>query len=145
MRARAAVLDGEIACLDDRGVSQFLPLLRRRGPPCFVAFDLLWLDGRDLRELSLRERKRRLRAVLRPAKDCPVLYLQHVVGAGRELFAYAEALDLEGIVAKVAASPYALIAGRSPWVKIKRRDYTQAIGREDLFARRGAYRLGDRS
>jgi bifunctional non-homologous end joining protein LigD len=107
------------------------------GVPCFVAFDLLWFDGRDLRELPLRGRKRRLRAVLRPAKECPVLYLQHVVGAGRNLFAYAEALDLEGIVAKVAASPYALVNGRSPWVKVKRRDYSRAVCREDLFTRRG--------
>lgn len=48
-----AVLDGEIVCLDDRGRPQFYDLLRRRGEPIFYAFDLLWLDGEDLRARRL--------------------------------------------------------------------------------------------
>jgi len=43
-----AVLDGEIVCLDENGRPQFYDLLRRRGDPVFYAFDLLWLDGKDL-------------------------------------------------------------------------------------------------
>jgi bifunctional non-homologous end joining protein LigD len=46
--ARAAILDGEIVCLDERGVSQFNQLLSRKGEPVFYACDLLWLDGKDL-------------------------------------------------------------------------------------------------
>ena len=46
---RQAILDGEIACLDSCGKPQFYDLLRRRGDPIFYAFDVLWLDGEDLR------------------------------------------------------------------------------------------------
>ena len=50
-------MDGEIVCLDPEGRPQFYNLLRRRGEAFFYAFDLLWLDGRDLRSLPLVERK----------------------------------------------------------------------------------------
>jgi len=50
---RTAILDGEIVCLDERGVSQFNQLLSRKGEPVFYAFDLLWLDGKDLRQMPL--------------------------------------------------------------------------------------------
>jgi len=49
LKARNAVLDGEIVCLDENGHSQSNELLFRRGAPQFCAFDLLWLNGRDLR------------------------------------------------------------------------------------------------
>src|SRR5262252_5298616 len=49
LRAENAVLDGELTCLDEEGRRQFNRLLRRRGEPVFVAFDLLWLNGHDLR------------------------------------------------------------------------------------------------
>jgi hypothetical protein len=48
LRADSAVLDGELACLDEEGKPQFNRLLRRRGEPVFVAFDLLWLNGRAI-------------------------------------------------------------------------------------------------
>jgi bifunctional non-homologous end joining protein LigD len=57
LKPRQAVLDGEIACLDDQGYSQFNELLFRRGAPRFCAFDLLFLDGKDLRDQPLIERK----------------------------------------------------------------------------------------
>jgi bifunctional non-homologous end joining protein LigD len=47
--AESAILDGEIVCLDAAGRPQFRDLLFRRGEPRFVAFDLLWCDGQDLR------------------------------------------------------------------------------------------------
>jgi bifunctional non-homologous end joining protein LigD len=53
-----AVLDGEIVCLDSNGRPQFYDLLRRRSEPVFYAFDLLWLDGEDLRTRPLVDRKR---------------------------------------------------------------------------------------
>ena len=61
---RDALVDGEIAHLDSAGKPQFLPLLHRRPPLSFVAFDLLWLDGKDLRALPLIERKGILRKLV---------------------------------------------------------------------------------
>jgi bifunctional non-homologous end joining protein LigD len=58
---RDAVLDGEIVHLDAKGKPQFYSLLRRRSPQHFYAFDVLWLDGKDLRQLSLMKRKQILR------------------------------------------------------------------------------------
>jgi bifunctional non-homologous end joining protein LigD len=97
-----AVLDGEIVCLDSEGRSQFYELLRRRGrgEPVFYAFDLLWLDGEDLRSLPLIERKRLLRSVV-PEQPSAMLYANHIEGQGREFFRLACELDLEGIVAKL--------------------------------------------
>ena len=63
------MLDGEIVCLDERGVPQFNDLLYCRRPACFATFDLLWLDGYDLRGLPLIERKRRLRGLIRSGPD----------------------------------------------------------------------------
>jgi len=70
---RNAILDGEVVCLDHDGRPLFNPLLYRRSEPCFVAFDCLWLDGRDLRRLPLIERKRVLRRIVprhRPCLQC---------------------------------------------------------------------------
>jgi bifunctional non-homologous end joining protein LigD len=78
LSVKNAVLDGEIACLDRNGCSQFNHPLFRRGEPTFCAFDLLALNGRDLCDLPLIERKRRLRDIL---PDCPqLLYVDHVEG-----------------------------------------------------------------
>ena len=57
-RVENVILDGEAVCLDRDGRPLFDALLYRRSDPCFVAFDCLWLDGRDLRDLPLIERKR---------------------------------------------------------------------------------------
>ena len=65
-----AVLDGEIVYLDAEGKPQFYDLMRRRTPQHYYAFDLLWLDGKDLRDIRLIERKRLLRELVRP----PVLF-----------------------------------------------------------------------
>ena len=73
LRAESAVLDGELACLDGEGKPQFNRLLRRRGEPVFVAFDLLWLNGRDLRGRPLLDRKAALRTLIR--NGGPILLL----------------------------------------------------------------------
>jgi bifunctional non-homologous end joining protein LigD len=74
----------------------------RRGPFCFYAFDLLWLDGRDLRDRPLFERKSLLRKLLpRPSRS--VLYVDHVAN-GTELFRVICERDMEGIVAKRAGA-----------------------------------------
>lgn len=56
-----AILDGELVCLNDDGRSVFVDLMRRkRLDACFYAFDLLWLDGKDLRGLTFLERKKHM-------------------------------------------------------------------------------------
>jgi bifunctional non-homologous end joining protein LigD len=60
LRVKNAIIDGEIACLDDQGRSVFNELLFRRGLPIFYAFDILYLNDRDLRQLPLIERKDKL-------------------------------------------------------------------------------------
>lgn len=125
-----AILDGEIACLDGQGRSHFNRLLLRRGIPLFCAFDLLWLDGRDLRHLPLFERKRVLRNIV-PQRSPYLLYVDHIESEGERLFRLACEEDLEGVVAKHRQSQYRLDANR--WIKVKNRHYTQAVGRNELF------------
>jgi ATP dependent DNA ligase-like protein len=52
-----AILDGELVCLDADGRSMFMELMRRRQDACYYAFDLIWLNGVDLRPLPLLDRK----------------------------------------------------------------------------------------
>jgi ATP-dependent DNA ligase len=58
-----AILDGEVITADETGRPQFYDLLRRTRSPSYVAFDLLWLNGADLRPLPLRERRERLKTI----------------------------------------------------------------------------------
>lgn len=132
-RAQTAVLDGEIVCLDETGQSNFESLLFHRGEPRFYAFDLLSSEGADLRYLPLEERKHRLRAVL-PRAGERLLYCDHVELAGEEFFWLACQRDLEGIVAKRRFDPY-LLDGSVRWHKIRNREYSQWVGREELFER----------
>ena len=130
-----AVLDGEIACLDEHGCSQFNQLFFRRGTPRFCAFDLLWFDARDLRNLPLVERKRALRTVV-PSHSDHLLYVDHVETDGQRLFQLSCEHDLEGIVAKHRHSRYSVEDGNPAWVKIRNPRYSQMIGRDELFERR---------
>jgi bifunctional non-homologous end joining protein LigD len=59
-----AIIDGEVVAIDEIGRPQFYDLLRHSQAPAYVAFDLLWVDGADLRSLPLSERRQRLQAVL---------------------------------------------------------------------------------
>src|ERR1700757_3399737 len=102
---REAVLDGEVIAADETGRPQFYDLLRRTRSPAYVAFDLLWLDGVDLRPLPLSERRQRLHSVV-PKGAASVSEALSVVGRGCERFELMRAHDLEGIVAKRFAAPY---------------------------------------
>jgi bifunctional non-homologous end joining protein LigD len=64
LSGRSAILDGEIVRPGPNGRPMFYELMRRRGPFCFYAFDLLWLDGGDLRDRLLLQRKSLLRKLL---------------------------------------------------------------------------------
>jgi len=59
-----AILDGEVIAPDETGRPQFYDLLRGTRSPCYVTFDLLWLNGVDLRSLPLSERRQALQAIL---------------------------------------------------------------------------------
>jgi bifunctional non-homologous end joining protein LigD len=130
-----AILDGEIVVLDERGASLFGPLMSSNSKPIYAAFDLVWLNGEDLSDLPLLERKKRLRSIVRKNAS-RVLYVDHVVALGKSLFAEVCKRDMEGIVAKLAVSPYKAVHRRSPWMKIKNANYTQTEGRSEMFNRR---------
>ncbi len=130
VKAEDAILDGELVCLDEAGRPQFNQLLFRRGTPYFVAFDLLWLNGKNLRGLPLFKRKERLKTLIEGKPR--IGYVSHYPFAGTALFESVKAHDLEGVVAKKMNSPYD--AGTT-WYKIKNPTYSQAEGRHDLFDR----------
>jgi bifunctional non-homologous end joining protein LigD len=129
---RSVVLDGEIVCLDKRGHCQFNDLLFRRGEPCFAAFDLLHSGGKDLRKEQLLDRKHGLRRILGNG-IAPLIYADHIEGSGIGLFQKCCELDLEGVVAKHKHAPYD--PERPTWFKIRNRNYSQMVGREELFER----------
>jgi len=130
-----AVLDGEIVCLDKRGRPQFRNLLFHRGEPCFFAFDLLW-NGKDHRRDALTDRKQELRRLLaKISPPFPVRYADHIDGSGTELFERVCKMDLEGIVAKQKHAPYVSEGEQSTWFKIRNPNYSQIVGREELFER----------
>jgi len=135
LRVDSAVIDGEIACVDDVGRAVFRDLLFRRRQCIFIAFDLLYLNGKDLRTLPLIERKAALKKLLR-RKRSRILYLDHVEGDGLLLFEQIVKMDLEGIVCKRKDSPYKVTEKPSRyWIKVKNSRYSQLEGREELFER----------
>jgi bifunctional non-homologous end joining protein LigD len=152
LKGRRCVLDGGIVCLDVNGKPQFRDLLFRRAEPLFYAFDILWdehaisddeeeqrrfLNGEDLRYLPLIDRKLRLHAVV-PKGGERLHYCDHIDEDGEGLFRIACEHDLEGIVAKRKSDPY--LREHTNWLKIRNQNYSQWIGREELFEReRGSH------
>lgn len=128
--AKSAVIDGEITVLDANGRPSFERIqprimasganhiadLARSRPAVFFAFDLLFLDGRDLRGMPLEARKRLLSSILRPAANLRLS--DHFASHGLELLTLARQQGLEGIVAKRADSFYESTRSRD-WVKVK--------------------------
>jgi ATP-dependent DNA ligase len=102
---REAILDGQVVALNRQGKPVFPDLIRGQGFIAFAAFDLLWLDGADLRPLPLSERKRLL-AELLPEDTGPLYKILTLDEYGRALFGAIKKMDLEGIVAKRKADPY---------------------------------------
>jgi bifunctional non-homologous end joining protein LigD len=95
----------------------------------------LWLDGRDLRSLPLIERKANLERIV--PSGSRRIYARHIDGDGTGVFDVVCHEDLQGVVGKLKQGPY--LDGRdrnTTWVKVKNPNYSHAVGRDDLFARR---------
>ncbi len=121
---RQAVLDGEVVIVAPNGTTSFQLLQNvlnngRQGELVFYGFDLLYLDGHDLRGVPLLERKEALRVLLDGKVDeGPVRFSDHVVGNGAVFHQHACQMGLEGIIAKRCDSRY--VAKRTKdWLKIK--------------------------
>jgi bifunctional non-homologous end joining protein LigD len=117
-----ALLDGEIVALDEHGVSKFQKLQEalsrgRSEHLVYFVFDLLHLDGRDLRPLPQSERKALVARLLGSAR-APIRYSEHVEGQGAAFFDRACEMGLEGIVSKQKEAPYRSGRGTA-WLKVK--------------------------
>lgn len=125
LKVRSALLDGEVAILLPDGRTSFQDLQNAiaRPPPrkslVYFVFDLLELDGEDLRTLPVERRKETLSKLLAALPGHGVIrYSSHVVGNGRAVFEQACALRAEGIVSKRLGSTYRAGRGGS-WLKTK--------------------------
>jgi len=119
---RSAILDGEVIVQDARGVSDFEALQAAlRSQPArliFYAFDLLHLDGKDLLDRPLVERRAKLQTLLDRDLESPLQFSEEFVGDAAAFFRACAAHELEGIVSKLATSRYR--SGRSKtWLKTK--------------------------
>ena len=115
-----AVIDGELVAIDKNGISHFQLLqnaLRHEAKLLYCAFDLMFLDGEDLRDLPLLDRKKRLKAILPRHKL--IAFSRHRKTSGTKFFEEAERKGLEGIMAKRADSKYLSGARTDDWLKIK--------------------------
>jgi bifunctional non-homologous end joining protein LigD len=130
VNAKTAILDGEVVVLDEQGRPSFSLMQQRTGirahgrqaaarpdlPIIYYVFDLIYLDGYDLRRVGLDDRKRVLREIL-PSGEL-VRYSDHQPGQGVALFQAAKQKGLEGILAKKCNSCYEERRTRE-WLKIK--------------------------
>ncbi|CDX12091.1 DNA ligase D [Mesorhizobium plurifarium] len=121
LKVRSALIDGEAVVMDAEGRSSFQALQNAlKGAPAsidFYAFDLLQLDGEDLTRLPLLQRKQKLEKIL-PAKHPVLRYSDHIQGRGEELLNRFCDAGLEGVISKLADSPY-VGARDGSWLKIK--------------------------
>jgi bifunctional non-homologous end joining protein LigD len=130
VEAEQAVIDGEIVVLDPKGISKFeliqprihnqdahaIAKMAQKNPVHFYVFDLLYLDGYDLRKVPLGERLEALAAIVKPY---PLLRVSdHFVNAGEELLEAAKHNGLEGLIAKNIHSQYDSRRSRE-WLKLK--------------------------
>ena len=152
VKAKTAILDGEVVALDSDGRASFSLMQQRTGfrpggrkavanadvPVLYYAFDLLYLDGYDWRRMPLEERKKKLQSILQSGDA--LRYSDHYEAQGKALFEIAGDQKLEGILAKRRASLYEERRSRE-WLKIKIRHrmecvvggYTEPEGRRANF------------
>ena len=119
----SAILDGEVVGLLPNGASSFTMLQSalKQGRPrqlIYFVFDLLYVDGYDLRRSALSDRKQALAALLGQTAPGPLQYVDHIAGPGAAFFGECRRLGLEGVVSKRSDRPHR--AGRShEWLKTK--------------------------
>ncbi len=124
--AETAIVDGEIVAFDSTGRPSFSLMQQRTGiattkerkhtPVKLIAFDLLYLNGYDLRDVTLSDRQRLLREVVKPGEHISVSEV--FSGTGKSILDAAKAHGLEGVLAKKSDSRYE--SGRSNcWMKVK--------------------------
>lgn len=122
--AGSALVDGEVVVEASSGVSDFSALQAdlsagRQDRMIYAAFDLLYLEGRDLRRLPLDERRRQLEALLAGLPEgSPLRFSEHVENDGAAMLRHACRLGLEGIISKRRDAPYASGRGGN-WLKAK--------------------------
>ncbi|MBA4132673.1 MAG: hypothetical protein C0519_14770 [Hyphomicrobium sp.] len=124
LKVSSAIIDGEVVVEDQNGASNFVELIRdlkakRSVRMVYYAFDLLFVDGIDTRELPLVDRKRLLkRSFGRHKTGVQVRFSEHIECDGAKMLAEACYLGLEGIISKRLDRPYR--SGRGvDWVKAK--------------------------
>jgi bifunctional non-homologous end joining protein LigD len=139
-----AVLDGEIVVLNPEGKPRFQLLQNYQKKPTgalvYCVFDLLWLDGQDLRNLPLKQRKELLATLL--PKQSALRLSEHVEKRGIAFFDAIAKHGLEGIVAKNGDSPYREGARGWDWLKIKTRQRQEAVIGGFTRPRRSRLELG---
>jgi len=130
IKARTAIIDGEIVALDEEGRSSFSLMQQRTGfrelgrrgsknraiPVLYYAFDLLYLDGYSLMHVNLEDRKKLLESIIATTEI--LRYSDHYIGHGVALHRAAKEKGLEGIVAKRRNSCYLQKSSRE-WLKMK--------------------------
>ena len=138
IKAKNAILDGEVVALDEDGRASFSLMQQRTGfrpggrrgaanadvPVLYYAFDLLYLDGYDWRRVPLEERKKKLESLVISGDS--VRFSDHYEAHGKALFQIAQQKKLEGILAKKKASFYEERRSRE-WLKIKIRHSIECV------------------
>jgi bifunctional non-homologous end joining protein LigD len=126
---RDVVLDGELVVFDAKGVSRF-QLLQRRADPrtrtVYVVFDCLRTQGRDILGRPLEERRKRLLALV-PRRSGPLMPSRRLLRDGERALATARERGWEGIIAKIATSPYEPGVRSRAWLKVKVRGESEFV------------------
>src|SRR5260370_4464495 len=139
IKAKAAILDGEVVVLREDGVPDFGRLQARFGvddqkrvgvlakttPVTYVAFDLLHIDGQDVVTRPLVERKKRLKSIM---KEGPyLLYGDHIETKGTRFFKEATSRGFEGVIGKESQSQYIPGLRTDYWIKTKKIETTDCV------------------
>ncbi|CAN5532927.1 hypothetical protein BH23BAC1_BH23BAC1_50680 [soil metagenome] len=124
-----AVIDGEILVLNDKGFPDFEALQTWRseadGHLAFYIFDLLWLEGFDLMNVPLINRKQLIQQIA--PNNSSIKHSEVLEVSGTEFFKLADQMGLEGIIAKKAQSTYTPDLRSKEWLKIKTQKHQEAI------------------
>lgn len=117
------ILEGEVCYMDKDGHPVRRGIQSNKGSLALIAFDILWLDGRDLRDLPLKQRKKILARFVKEEMRPGIQVASFIEGSGIELFKLAYERGLEGIMAKRRDDPYSSL---TQWFKIKNPHYVPA-------------------